>query len=113
MQNKLATLALIGLSAIALTACGSAPTKAAEATREPAKPMLSEVAQQALDKAEADVKNAQARYALWTTAKNALAAAEDAAKAGDSAAVIKHAQFASSQAALGIAQLAYPGTEQK
>jgi murein lipoprotein len=75
--------------------------------------MISEAAQQALSQAEADVKNAKAKFALWTTAEAALAEAQEAAKTGDSAAVLKHAKYASSQAALGIGQLAYPTTELK
>lgn len=113
MKQTLATLAFVGLSTFALSACSSAPTKTADAPKEAAKPMLSEAAQQALAKAEADVKAAKAKFALWTTTSKALETAQEAAKEGNSEAVIKNAQFASSQAAHGIAQLAYPSTELK
>jgi hypothetical protein len=113
MQHKLATLALIGLSAFTLSACSSAPAKSAAAPMEPAKPALSEAAQQALAQAEADVKAAKAKFALWTTAESALKSAQEAAKEGNSDAVIKNAKFASSQSALGLGQLSYPSTEPK
>lgn len=113
MQHKLATLAFVGLTAFALSACSSTPTNTAAATKEPAKPAISEAAQKALTQAEADVKNAKAKYALWTTSQSALDAALAAAKDGNSDAVLKNAKFASEQAALGIAQLSYPTTELK
>jgi len=84
-----------------------------QATPAPAKPLLSDAAQQALAQAEADVKAAKAKFALWTTADKAFKAAKEAAKAGESEAVIKQARFASDQVARGMAQLAYPGTELK
>lgn len=113
MQQKIATLALAGLTAFILSACSSAPTKTAEAPKEAAKPMLSEAAQQALAKAEADVKLAKAKFALWTTAESAFKSAQEAAKAGDSEAVIKSSKFVSDQVTRGIAQLSYPSTEMK
>ena len=120
MKQTLATLAFVGLSTFALSACSSAPAKTAEAPKQAAeapqaaaKPTISDAAQQALAKAEADVKAAKAKFALWTTTSKALETAQEAAKEGNSAAVIKNAQFASSQAALGIAQLSYPSTELK
>ncbi len=79
--------------------CGSAPLYAAA---------LSEPAQQALKQAQADVKDAKARDALWTTAQNALKSSEKAADAGDSEAVVKFSKKASEQAKLGIAQTHYP-----
>ncbi|MDO9224780.1 MAG: hypothetical protein Q8M09_04075 [Pseudomonadota bacterium] len=116
MKQKLASLAIAGLTAVALSACSGAPTKTAEAPKAPAvadKPMLTEAAQQALAKADADVKLANAHFALWTTAESALKSAQEAAKAGESDAVIKHAKFVSDQVARGIAQLSYPSTEPK
>jgi murein lipoprotein len=118
MKHQLATLTFLSLSVFTLSACGSAPAQTAEAPKpavaaEAAKPMLSEAAQQALTQAEAEVKMAKSKFALWTTADNALKAAQEAAKAGDSATVLKQAKFASSQAGLGIEQLSYASTEPK
>lgn len=119
MNEKIATLAIAGLTAFVLSACSSAPTKTAEAPKaapaatEAAKPMLSEAAQQALAKAEADVKLAKSQFALWTTAESAMKSAQEAAKAGESDAVIKQAKFVSDQVTRGIAQLSYPSTELK
>lgn len=106
MKHQLATLAFVGLATLGLSACSTAPSMG-----EAPKAALSEDAQQALTKAEADVKAAKAKFALWTSTANALENAQEAAKAGDSATVIKESKFASSQAALGIAQLSYPSTE--
>ncbi|MDD5388807.1 MAG: hypothetical protein PHD37_05650 [Gallionellaceae bacterium] len=113
MKQKLATLAFLGLTTFALTACSSAPATNAEAPKEAVKSALSDAAQQALDKATADVKTAKAKFALWTTADKAYKDALEAAKAGDSNAVIKQATFVSDQVARGIAQLSYPSTELK
>ena len=121
MNQKFATLVIAGLTAFILSACGSTPAKtekatmapAATATKEAAKPMLTEAAQQALAKAEADVKLAKSHFALWTTAESAMKGAQEAAKAGDSDVVIKQARFVSDQVTRGIAQLSYPSTEPK
>jgi len=113
MKHKLATLAFVGLSTFALSACSSTPAKNAEASKESTKPLISEAAQQALTQAEADVKDAKAKFALWTTAESGLKAAQEAAQAGESEAVIKQAKFVSDQVARGMAQLAYPSTELK
>jgi murein lipoprotein len=113
MKQKLVALAFVALTTFALSACSSAPSKTAEATKEPAKPLLSEAAQQALAKAEADVKAAKVKFALWTTAESAFKSAQEAAKAGESETVIKQAKFVSDQVARGMAQLAYPTTEMK
>lgn len=94
------TLAAAGV--LTLAGCQSAPTK------EAAGMGISDEAKAALAKAEADVKAASAKAALWTTADNALKAAQAAAKKGDSATVIKDARVASEQAALGMGQTAYP-----
>lgn len=119
MKHKIATLAFLGLSTFALSACSSAPAKTAAAPAAapaapaaPAQPMLSEAAQQALAQAEADVKTAKAKFALWTTANSALKAAQASAKEGNSEVVIKQAKFVSDQVARGLAQLSYPSTEQ-
>ncbi|HVB48634.1 MAG TPA: hypothetical protein VNF69_09630 [Burkholderiales bacterium] len=65
---------------------------------------------EALAKAQADVKAAAAKDALWTTAQVALKKAKEAAKTGDSAEVVKFAEVASDQANLGLAQTRYPLT---
>jgi murein lipoprotein len=85
----------------------SAPTPTAEA----AKPALSEEASQALAKAEADVKEAKAQKALWTTAVEALKKAQEAAAKGDSAATLKFSNTASGHARLGLMQKASPQTK--
>ena len=115
MKRKLTALAFVALNTFALTACSSAPTTPAEAPKAvaPAAPVLSDAAQQALAKAEADVKAAKAKFALWTTAESAFKAAQEAAKAGDSDIVIKQAKFVSDQVERGLAQLSYPSTEPK
>lgn len=101
-KQILVALATAGL--LALTGCQTAPTQPTAA----ATPTLTDEAKAALAKAEADVKAADAKGALWTTAEDALKAAQEAAKKGDSAAVIKNAKTASEHAALGIAQKSYP-----
>src|SRR5512139_2774602 len=100
----LTTAALLGLSGCATQSASQPAAKAAE----PAKPSLSAEAQAALSAAQADVKAAKAKNALWTTAESALKAAEDEASKGDSAAVLKDAKVASDQAQKGMAQLNYP-----
>jgi hypothetical protein len=87
-----------------LIALGSASAMANEA------PALSDEAKQALSKAEADVKEAQSKKALWTTAQDALKKAKEAADKGDNARVIAASKKASDQAQLGIKQLSYPPT---
>ena len=62
---------------------------------------------QALAKAQADVKAAAAKDALWTTAQAALKEAESAAKKGNDADVVKYSEIASDQAQLGLAQTRY------
>ncbi|MDA8108856.1 MAG: hypothetical protein M0015_09535 [Betaproteobacteria bacterium] len=65
---------------------------------------------EALAQAQADVKAAAAKDALWTSAQQALKEAEAAAKKGDSAAVLKYSEIASDQARLGLEQTRYPLT---
>jgi len=109
-------IALAGAGLLALAGCESTMPVKAEAPQAPAKveaapkAQLTEEAKQALAKAEADIKEAQAKKALWTTAQDALKQAKAAAEANDSAAVIKHAKEASEFARLGIAQTQYPMT---
>jgi enamine deaminase RidA (YjgF/YER057c/UK114 family) len=69
---------------------------------------LTAQAQQALARAEADVREAGSKKSLWTTALDALKLARDAAAKSDSAAVIEHARTASEQALLGVEQTHYP-----
>lgn len=100
----LTSAALLGLSGCAdlyINKPGGAPAKSAQAT-------ISAEAQAALTAAQADVKAAKAKNALWTTAESALKAAEEAAAKGDSATVLKEAKLASNQAQKGLAQLNYP-----
>lgn len=59
-------------------------------------------------RAQEAVADAQARGALWTTARDALREAQAALQAGGHDAAVKAARFAAQQAQLGIDQLAYP-----
>lgn len=113
MKIKFAPLAATVLAGFALTACSQTPTKTAEVPRDSAKPSISAEAQKALDQAEVDIETAREKFALWTSAETALKQAREAAQAGDSAAVIKLADFVAIQVKGGLAQLSYPSTEQK
>ncbi len=95
----LTTAALLGLSGCASTQTASQPA---------AKPTISAEAQAALSAAQADVKAAKAKNALWTTADNALKAAEAAAAKGDSETVLKQSKLARDHVQKGLAQLNYP-----
>lgn len=99
---------LIALATAGLLVLGGCQTTPAQPDKAAATPALSDEAKAALAKAEADVKAASAKGALWTTADAALKAAKEAAAKGDSAAVIKNAKLASEHAALGLAQKSYP-----
>lgn len=100
-------LALTAASLMTLGGCATQTTTAPKAA-EAAKPTISAEAQSALDAAKAAVKEAKSKGGLWTTAENALKAAEEAAGKGDSAGVIKNAKTASEHAKLGMEQLKYP-----
>jgi murein lipoprotein len=117
MQLNIASIAAAGLLAFVLSACGSTPEKtaAAEPTKaaEAAKPALTPEAQQALAAAEADWKKAKSAFTLWTTTDKAFKDAQEAAKAGDSAAVIKLAKKVSGQVKIAMEQQNYPSTEMK
>ncbi len=113
MNTKFTSVAIAGLFAVVLYGCGGTPATTVDAAPVAAKASISAEAQQALTQAEADVKMAKSKFALWTTTDSALKAAKEAAKSGDSAAVIKQATMASDLAKLGIGQLSYPSTEQK
>lgn len=114
MRNTL--LALTAASLLTLGGCASQTTttapKAAEAAK-PAKPTISAEAQAALSAAQADVKEAKAKNALWTTAENALKAAETAAEKGDSEGVIKNAKTASDHVKMGLEQAKLPPLQLK
>ena len=97
MRKQLASAALVSLMALFLSACATTQTAA-----------ISDNAKAALAQAEKDVKEAKAKFALWTTADGALKAAQEAAKKGDSDGVVKASHTASEQAKLGIAQTSYP-----
>jgi murein lipoprotein len=117
MQFKFASIAAAGLLAFMLSACGSTPTKTTEAApakaTEPAKPALTPEAQQAMAEAEAAWKKAKAEFALWTTTDKAYKDMQEAAKAGDSAAVVKLAKKVTAQVKIALEQKNYPSTELK
>ena len=99
-------LALTSAALLGLSGCAGTETKPAD--KAAAAPALSAEAQAALSAAQADVKTAKSKNALWTTADAALKAAEEAAKKGDSATVIKQSKLASDHVKKGLAQLNYP-----
>jgi murein lipoprotein len=110
-------LALTSAALLALSGCAEVQTKPADkpaaatpAAAKPAeaKPAISAEAQAALATAQADVKTAMAKNALWTTAEDALEAAEAAAAKGDSATVLSQSRLASDHVKKGLAQLNYP-----
>lgn len=102
MQKVLIALAcatLLGVSGCAeMDKKGTSPSMAG----------LSAEAKSALAAAQADVKMAKSKEALWTTADAALKAAEKAAAAGDSATVLKQTAIVREHVRLGMAQLNYP-----
>lgn len=101
--------AWIGVVALALAAglagCETAPVAPGAAEPKAAFPSDPKAA---LAQAEADVKEAKSKNALWTTASAALKAAQAAAAKGDWDAVLKNARVASDQARLGIEQTRFP-----
>ena len=99
-------LALTSAALLGLSGCAGTETKPAD--KAAAAPALSAEAQAALSAAQADVKTAKSKNALWTTADAALKAAEEAAKKGDSGTVIKQSKLASDHVKKGLAQLNYP-----
>lgn len=98
-------IALACATLLGISGCAEMDKKAAAT---PAKLVLSAEAKSALAAAQADVKAAQAKNALWTTAQDALKAAETAAAAGDSATVLKQTAIVQAHVKLGMAQLNYP-----
>lgn len=103
----LTSVALLGLSGCADTAkkdmADSKPAASATAAAS-----ISAEAQAALTAAQADFKAAKAKNEAWTTADGAMDAAEEAAKKGDSATVLKEAKFSSDQSKLSLGQMKYP-----
>ena len=117
--RHIVTLTAIAALTAGLSACSSTPTQTASAPAapakpaEPAKPALTPEAQAAFAAAEADVKKAKAEFALWTTTDKAFKAAQESAKAGDSAAVLKQSKTVSDLVKLAMEQKNYPSTEMK
>lgn len=106
MQKQL-FVALAAAGVLALTGCQTTePPKAAA-------PAVSPEAKAAIDKAEADVKQATSKGALWTTAEAALKAAKDAAAKGDNATAIRQANLASEHVKLGLEQKGYKNYDVK
>ncbi len=105
-------LALTSAALLALSGCAdlyvNQPAGASAAAAPATTGSISADAQAALAAAQADVKTAKSKNALWTTADDALKAAEAAAAKGDSATVVKQAKLASDHAKKGLAQLNYP-----
>ena len=107
MQKVLIALACTTL--IGLAGCATPDNKAkSAAVSAPGKPALSDEAKAALAAAQADVKLAKAKNALWTTADEALKAAQKAAEEGDSTTVLKKSAIAREHVKLGLDQLNYP-----
>ena len=95
-----AVLSLAGCSGLYVNQPGGKPAASAGA--------ISPEAAAALKAAQADVKTAKEKNALWTTAKDALEAAEEAAAKGDSETVLKKSKLASDHVKKGLEQLNYP-----
>lgn len=100
-------LALTAAALLGLSGCADMQTKTGDKPAA-AKATISAEAQAALTAAQADVKAAKAKNALWTTADDALKAAEAAAAKGDSETVLKKSKLASDHVKKGMAQLNYP-----
>lgn len=107
-MSKVLLAALTSAALLGLSGCADMQTSQSDATPAAAHATISAEAQGALSAAQADVKEAKAKFALWTTAESALKSAEAAAGKGDSAEVIKEAKWASELTRKGLAQLDYP-----
>lgn len=105
------TPALAALLTLALSGCAVTPASKPPPPKQDSTLQISLEAHDVLARAEADVATARTLFALWTTARDALRAAREAATRGDSQAVIRYGIEASSQARLGIEQLDAPSTE--
>ena len=73
--------------------------------------MLSDAAKTALAEAGAAVKTAHDNYTLWIPVETAYKKAEAAAKAGDSAMVLKETAIVMDLNKIATAQASYPSTE--
>lgn len=111
MRNFMIQLAIFGSLLLGGCQGNGVAVKPDMPAAEAAKPALSDEARQALGKAEADVKEAKAQKALWTTAEASLKKAQEAAAKGDGAATLKFSKTASEQARLGLEQKNYPSTK--
>jgi len=112
-------LALTSAALLTMAGCASTDKAAADAAKSAdaakqavsdgaAKVALTAEATAELVAAEVDVKKARDKFSLWTTADSALKAAQEAAKKGDSATVLKQAKIARQQVKLGFEQDSYP-----
>ena len=101
-------LALTSAALLALSGCADMQSSQAPAKAEAAKPTISAEAQAALAQAQADVKLAKSKNALWTTEKDNMKDAEEAAAKGDSATVLKEAAAVRAEVKLSMDQLKYP-----
>jgi hypothetical protein len=110
MRFQTTSLAAASLLALLAAGCSTAPSQQAAA---PATPMLSGEAKAALAEAGAAVKTAEANYTLWIPVKTAYEKAEKAAKAGDSATVLKETKVVMDLNKIATAQASYPSTELK
>lgn len=113
MQIRFPAIVLAILAALVLSACGNVPSRDTAPAAEAGAALLTPEARQALAAAEADWQKAKAEFALWTTADKAFKDAQEAAGAGNSAAVLRLAKQVSALVALAMEQKHYPSTEMK
>jgi murein lipoprotein len=109
MNSKSASLALASLLTIFAAGCGTTASKEASAPGAP----LSDAAKSALADADASVKAAKANFSLWLPSEDAYKKAQEAAKKGDSATVVKQTAIVMDLNKLAAAQNSYPSTELK
>jgi murein lipoprotein len=110
MKFNSVSLAIASLLALFVSGCSTAPSQEAAA---PSAPTLSDEAKAAMAQADTTVMNAKANYTLWIPANAAYMKAQEAAKAGDSATVIKQAKVVVDLSKIATAQASYPSTEMK
>ena len=92
---------------VAFTVCMSFAVESKSACPPDAPPQCA-VAQSALARAEAVIREAASKEALWTTASEALREAQMAFDRSDYDVALREAARADEQARLGIAQTRYP-----
>jgi hypothetical protein len=109
LSKGIAELTRLGAGQAKYASTEAPPPEALVVT--PLPPALSAEAQKALAQAEVDVQAARAGFTLWVPAENALGAAQEAAKAGDSETVLKLAKGIAELTRLGAEQAKYPSTE--